>query len=258
MENISTFLYEAVVDCGYAGGHGCGDDSGYGSSYDSGYYSGESDEGCGYGYGRGAGTGSDSGDRYDRGLGYGSGYAYGGGYDNCNGGDEGYDIDDKSNDDIDNNYCIKSVNGLHVYMIDNMPTLITSLHNNIAQGYILRRDLTLKPCYIAKINQYYAHGKTAKEAVAAARSKYNINKPLEERLAEFNKAYPDREKPVPAKELYNWHHILTGSCEMGRKQFCREHNIDIETDNITVNKFIDLTRYEYGGLVIKQLINEKK
>lgn len=252
MEDISAFLDAAVVDCDFADGHGRGADSGYGCSYDGSYYTSESDEGYGYGYGRGAGTGSDSS------HGYGSGYAYGEGYDDCNGGDEGYDIDDKSNDEIDNTYCIKSVNGLRVYMIDNVPTLITSLHNNIARGYILRKDLTLKPCYIAKINQYYAHGKTVKEAVAAARSKYNINKPLEERLAEFNKAYPDREKPVPAKELYNWHHILTGSCEMGRKQFCHEHNIDIETDNITVNKFIDLTKYAYGAAVIKQLIKKKE
>lgn len=256
MEGISTFLDAVPVDCGYADGNGCGADDGFGSSYDNNFYGKDSGDGDGYGYGRGAGTGSD--DRYNRGYGYGSGYAYGEGYDDCNGGDEGYDIDDRSSDDINDDYCIKSVNGLRVYMIDNVPTLITSVHNNIAQGYILRKDLTLKPCYIAKINQYYAHGKTAREAVAAAQIKYNLNKPLEERLAEFNKAYPDREKPVPAKELYNWHHILTGSCEMGRMAFCHDHNIDIETDNITVNKFIDLTKYEYGGIVIKQLIKEKE
>ncbi len=103
MENISTFLDAAVVNYYYADGHGRGADSGYASSYDSGYYSGESAEGHGYGYGRGAGTGSDD---NDCSHGYGSGYAYGEGYDNCNGGDEGYDIDDKINDDIDNNYCI--------------------------------------------------------------------------------------------------------------------------------------------------------
>ena len=232
MENIAEDFLKVSLD-GYGSGNGYGDGYGYGNG-----------NGSGNGYSNGYGYDDGSGNGYSNGNGSGNGYSNGYGYDDGSGDGSGYG---------DGYSDVKALNGLHVYMIDNMPTLVTSLHNNIAQGYILRRDLTLKPCYIAKINQYYAHGKTAKKAVAAVRSKYNINKPLEERLAEFNKAYPDREKPVPAKELYNWHHILTGSCEFGRQEFCKDHKININTDLLTVNEFIALTVNEYGGNIIKQL-----
>ena len=172
----------------------------------------------------------------DSNSGYGDGYGYGDG--------DGHG---------DGNKDPESINGQPIYIIDGLPITLTTIHNHIAKGYIIKGDLTLKPCYIAKVGNYFAHGKTAKEAVAAARSKYNINKPLEERLVEFNKAYPDREKPVPAKELYNWHYILTGSCEFGRQEFCKDHKININTDLLTVNEFIALTVNEYGGNSIKQL-----
>ena len=32
---------------------------------------------------------------------------------------------------------------------------------------------------------------------------------------------------IPAED-YDIHNILTGSCEFGRKEFCRQHNIDLE------------------------------
>ena len=148
---------------------------------------------------------------------------------------------------------IEKINGQKVYPIDNTPTLIDSVHGNYARGSILNSDLTLSPCYIAKCGDYFAHGETLKEAVEDATEKYAKNQPVEGRIRVFNEKYPDRNKKVPAMELFNWHHILTGSCLMGRKNFCKNRGIDYENEEYTVNEFIALTENAYGGDVIKQL-----
>lgn len=77
--------------------------------------------------------------------------------------------------------------------------------------------------------------------------------PIEDRIVLFNSTYPDRNKPIPAKELFDWHNILTGSCLMGRKEWCRSHGINIEQDSFTVNEFIKLTKNSYGGVIIIKL-----
>ena len=148
---------------------------------------------------------------------------------------------------------IKEINGQKVYMIDNTATLIDSVHGNYAKGSILNSDLSLTPCFVAKVGDFFAHGEILREALDAAAEKYEQNMPIEDRIRHFNEQYPDRDKKVPAKELFNWHHTLTGSCEMGRKQFCRDHGIDWENGEYTVNEFIALTKDAYGGEVIRQL-----
>ena len=147
--------------------------------------------------------------------------------------------------------------GKRIYKIDGVDTLIDSVHVNYARGRILRDDLTTHDCFIAKCGNYFAHGDTLKQALADAREKYEENAPIEERIARFNKQYPDRDVKVPASELFSWHHILTGSCLMGRKEFCREHNLDYENGSYTVNEFISLTRNAYGSGVIRQLENSR-
>ena len=147
----------------------------------------------------------------------------------------------------------ESINGQSIYMIDGLPTIIISIHNNIANGYIVKKDLTIKPCYIAKVGDYFAHGDSVKQALSDAQNKYQRYKPIEERLADFNATFPDRNKKIPAKDLYKWHNILTGSCEFGRQEFCKDHKIDIDKDLLTVNEFIALTVNEYGGDIITQL-----
>lgn len=47
--------------------------------------------------------------------------------------------------------------------------------------------------------------------------------------------------------------MLTGSCEMGRQSFARDHEIDIEHDMMTPEEFIDLTKDAYGGSIIRKL-----
>ncbi len=191
------------------------------------------------GYGDGDGYGSGYG--YGDGDGYGSGdgYGYGDGYGDGDGDGDGSGVE--------------YLNGQKVYRIDGVSTLIDSVHVNYARGRILRDDLTTSDCFIAKCGNYFAHGDTLKQALTDAREKYEENAPIEERIARFNQQYPDRDVKVPAPELFSWHHILTGSCLMGRKEFCREHNLDYENGSYTVNEFIQLTRNAYGGEIIRQL-----
>ena len=168
----------------------------------------------GYGDGDGAGAGLDNGVGYgdDAGSGYesGSGFGYGSCYyyDKCD--SKGYGC---SSEDI------RRFNGQEVYAIDRVCTLITSVHTNYAKGYILESDFTTTPCYIAKCGNYFAHGETLKEAFHYAREKYNENLPVEQRIVNFNKKFPDRDKKVNANKLFYWHHILTGSCLIGRQPF---------------------------------------
>ena len=40
---------------------------------------------------------------------------------------------------------------------------------------------------------------------------------------------------------------------MGRKSFAKDHNIDIDHDEMTVEEFIKLTENAYGGGTIRKL-----
>ena len=77
----------------------------------------------------------------------------------------------------------------------------------------------------------------------------------EDRIAEFIKEHPTLDTEHPCKGLFKWHNILTGSCEMGRRQFCQDNAIDLESD-YTVRFFLDITKDAYGGNVIKKIIAE--
>jgi len=176
-------------------------------------------------YPNGDGDGYGDGD----GDGYGDGYGYG---------------DDRN---------IEAFNGQKVHIIDGVQTLIDHIVGQYAKGRILNSDLTTKDCFIAKCGNYFAHGDTLDEAMRDARNKYENNLPTEERIRLFNQQFPDRDKPVPAADLFQWHNKLTGSCLTGRKHFCEEHGLDYENSFYTVNEFIRLTENAYGGEIIKRL-----
>ena len=196
---------------------GYGDGSGYGSG--SGYCD-------GYGYGSGAGDG------------YGSGYGDGSGDGSGSG----------------SGYGIKSFNGETVHRIDGVNTLIRSVRGNTAHGVIVNADLTLTPCYIIKQENVFAHGETLRGAMEALRDKLFEDMPEEERIAMFL-SETDRGKTYPTQYFYDWHHRLTGSCDMGRKQFARDHGVDLEHGMMTLTEFLELTKYAYGGDVIRKVID---
>ena len=217
-------------------GSGYGD--GYGSGYGDGYGSGDGDgDGSGYGYGDGYGSGYGYG--YGSGYGYGYGYGYGDGYGSGDG--DGY------------GGGIVSFCGQKVYQIDDVPTLIDHVHGNAAKGRILCDDLSTEDCYIAKQGSLFAHGKTLRAAMDALRDKLFEDMPEEERIAEFVKAH-EWGKQYPSADYYDWHHRLTGSCDMGRSEFAKRHGYRLTDDELlTVEEFIKLTENSYGGSVIRKL-----
>ena len=180
-----------------------------------------SGDGSGYGSGYGSGDGSGDGD--------GSGYGYGDGSD------------------------VKSYNGQPVYVIDGVRTLIDEVNGNFAKGHILKSDLTLEVCWIAKVGNSFAHGKDIHAAHTDALAKHQRDMPLEERIDSFISEHSDLEAKYEGKDLFRWHNILTGSCEMGRRSFCKDRGIDPENDSFTVEEFIRLTCNSYGSDVIRQL-----
>ena len=197
-----------------------------------------SGDGDGYGYGSGDGYGYGSGTGYGSGDGYddGSGYGYGTGYGASSGSGSGSGI--------------KKYDGEDVHMIDGVQTIITAVHGNIAKGTILQKDLTLTPCFMAKVDGFFAHGETPRAAVEAARDKAFEGLPQEKRITAFlNAIKPNTAYPVMT--LYDWHHRLTGSCEAGRKAFAKDHGIDLNAD-MTREAFFELTKDAYGGSVIRE------
>ena len=137
-----------------------------------------------------------------------------------------------------------------------MQTIVRSVRGNIARGYILQNDMTLTPCYVAKENGKFAHGRTLHEAFEALQEKLYEDSTEDERLQKFCEHFPDFSKKYPARELFTWHHVLTGSCKAGRESFCRDKGIDIDKDTFTIHEFISLTENAYGGETIKKLIEK--
>ena len=149
---------------------------------------------------------------------------------------------------------VKSLNGKQVYIIDDTPTIIESIKANYARGFTLESNLTLNPCFVAKVGYCFAHGETLKEALNDATSKYFQRMPIEERINLFKETF-DYSKVYPAKDFFKWHNTLTGSCVYGRNSFCQERGIDIEKGILSVPEFIELTINSYGSDIIKQLKN---
>ena len=173
------------------------------------------DCGCGYGYGSGYGYGDGSGDGYN----YGSG--------------------------------LKSLNGQMVDMIDDVPTIITSSIGSVAKGFIVCADLSLAPTFVCKQGNTFAHGETLHKAREALLEKLFDGMPTEERIEAFCKEFKPGVKR-PAADFFSWHHRLTGSCEQGRREFARQHDVDIDSDEMTPEEFFALTRDSYGGSIIRQ------
>lgn len=214
------------------------DSTGFGAgySYDSGSGSGSgSGDGCGDGRGDGAGYGSGYGSSY----GVGEGFGYG----------RGYGISDGSGSG--SGAGLKSLNGQPVDMIDDVPTILTRIIGNVAKGFIVGPDFLLAPTFVCKQGNTFAHGEKLHKAREALLEKLFDDMPTEERIAAFCKEFKSGVKR-PAMDFFSWHHRLTGSCEQGRKEFVRQHSIDINHDELTPEEFFALTRDSYGSSIIRQ------
>ena len=147
---------------------------------------------------------------------------------------------------------VKEVNGNTVYIVDNVPTIIMSVRDNIAQGFILQRDLTQTPCYIVKEQNTFAHGSTLHDAFTALQEKLYDDSTEEERIEAFRNKFPEYDTPYPNRDLFAYHHVLTGSCRMGHESFCKDKGIDLG-GTTTVREFINLTKNSYGSDTIRKL-----
>ena len=78
--------------------------------------------------------------------------------------------------------------------------------------------------------------------------------PIKERIKKFIETFGSLDSEHTGQEFYNWHHILTGSCIMGRDIFCKNHNIDL-TKKYTVRYFLNITKNDYGGNIINQVMS---
>ena len=213
LENkIKKFL---AIDVGYGDGYGDGSGSG---------------DGYGYGYGSGSGSGygdgSGSGDGYGDGSGSGDGYGYGSG--------------------------IKVFNGDNVYLVDNILTIFISIRGNVAKGYILQSDLQLKPCFIVKENNKFAHGDTLRDAFNSLKEKLYDDSTEEERIEAFKKKFPEYDVKYDNGDLFTYHHVLTGSCRMGRESFVSDRGLSLD-GKTSIREFVELTKNAYGGDIIKKL-----
>ena len=229
-DKIKNFL---AIDIGY--GDGCGSGSGYGYNYSSGY-----NDCDGNGCGSGCGNGNDYNNGYGKGYGYGNGGGnrYGKGYGGGNG-------------DSDNT-GLKEINGKKVYIVDETPTIFTSIRGNIAQGFIVQSDLQLTPCFIAKENNKFAHGNTLRDAFTSLQEKLYDDSTEEERIEAFKKKFPSYDEKYDNGDLFAYHHVLTGSCRMGRESFVKDKGLSLD-GKTSVREFVELTKNDYGGDIIKEL-----
>ena len=228
MAQSLTARERAFADVTNGSGSGSGSGSGYGYGY--GY-------GSGYGSGYGDGDGSGSGDGY----GYGSGSGYGDGYGSGYG--DGYGDG------------VTTFDGENVVRIDGVQTILRNIHGNVARADILQSDLTLTPCYVVKRDNKFAHGETIEAAMQALMDKLFDDMPVEERVEAFIGAVKPDVK-YPAQTLFDWHHKLTGSCEAGRKAFAKDHGIDLQHGEYTLQQFLGLTRDAYGADVIRAVMKK--
>ena len=238
-EKIKKFF---AVDVGNGSGDGSGSGNFYGKGSGCGLYG--NDDGDGDGSGFGTGYGSDSGrgygsncstfGTYDDGNDCGSGSVY------CTGSGKGY------------GYGIKEINGKEIYMVDDIPTIFKSIRNNIAKGFIVKSDLQFEPCYIVKENNQFAHGDTLKDAFMSLQEKLYDYSTEEERIEAFKKQFPEYDVKYDNKDLFVYHHVLTGSCRMGREAFISNKGLSLD-GNTSVREFVKLTQDAYGGDIIKKL-----
>lgn len=225
-------------------GYGYGYGIGYGISYGIGYGISTGDGyGDDYGDGTGRGTDGTTGTGFSDGTGYGfdNGYITGTGYGYGDGTGYGHGYDDG----------VKMFGNNIVYMIDDIQTIIKQIKGQVAKGFILNKDFTLEPCYVAKGNGFFAHGRTIRESQDSLRKKIFDNMDSDEAIEEFIKKF-DKNKTYKGTEFFEWHHYLTGSCLTGRTSFVKNNGINLDSE-YTVLEFIKICENTYGSEVIKKL-----
>lgn len=64
--------------------------------------------------------------------------------------------------------------------------------------------------------------------------------------------FPKYDVKYDNRDLFAYHHVLTGSCRMGRESFVSDKGLSLD-DKTSVREFVELTKNAYGGNIIKKL-----
>ena len=168
---------------------------------------------------------------------------------NPSGSGRGYDSGDGSGSGRGSG--VASFNGVTVFIVDGIPTIISQIKDAVCKGFILNSDLTLDPCFIVKGQGYFAHGKTLKGATDALREKIFENMDSDEAIEKFIEKF-EKGKKYPGTEFFEWHHYLTGSCLMGRENFVKNKGLNLNAE-FTVDEFMTICENDYGSEIIKKL-----
>ena len=112
-------------------------------------------------------------------------------------------------------------------------------------------DLTLSPCFIARVGDHWAHGETAREALRDAQAKHAEDSSDEERIEAFWKQF-NRTDRYTGHQLLAAHRALTLSCEMGCAHFVKSQAIDLDA-SFAVDEFIDITKDAFATDLMRQL-----
>lgn len=135
---------------------------------------------------------------------------------------------------------------------DNDAAFIEGLRGGIVRASEERENLLKQ---LAVKEQY---DKVAKQIEGIKKERKALQEQLdddsteEERIEAFRKKFPEYDTPYSNRDLFAYHHVLTGSCRMGRESFCKDKGIDLD-GSTTVREFIELTKGSYGGDVICKL-----
>ena len=150
----------------------------------------------------------------------------------------------------------KKINGHTIYQIDSINTLITSVHKNIAKGFIFKRNLTLTPTYVVKGSNKFAHGGTLKEAFEALEAKIYEDLDHDEAIRLFKEKFNNKDS-YSGHDFFKWHHIVTGSCLQGRNEFISDGGYSLD-DKYTVKQFLQIVKGAYGWYMLKELEEDYK
>lgn len=71
------------------------------------------------------------------------------------------------------------------------PVIVEHVRGDFAQGYVLMNTISFEPCYIAKNGDYFAYGKTLRDANMALRETIKKDEIVRELISEFIVESPD-------------------------------------------------------------------
>ncbi len=145
-----------------------------------------------------------------------------------------------------------------VCWINNEAFLFEYIKGNVAQGYLLTPDYSLPKTYVfrhkGRKGMIFGMGSTLKRAYNDLQIKLLSEESVETRLEYFLRMFPRYYNTLySVKDLFECHGWLTESCEGGRYEFMRDHDLTFD-DEMTIDEFVRLTRDEFGGEIIERLM----